>query len=80
MTVYDLVFGKYGDSCNGQGQLQRHIVFQGPVIFRTDSGYPQKSRSDLNKENRVLATLVSRYFCVMIYTCTRATAMHFSYF
>ena len=25
-TVYDLVFGKYGDSCNGQGQLHRHIV------------------------------------------------------
>ena len=37
------------------------ISLYGPAKFRTDSRFLQKSRSDLNKENRVVATVVGRY-------------------
>ena len=59
----------YGDtcSCNAQGQLQIHNVI-GPALFRADSSYLQKSRSDLNKGNRRIATAVVSYICIMIQT------------
>ena len=53
----------YRDSCIAQG---------------ADSCYPQKSRSDLNEDNRVVATVVVSYMYIGIMIQVMGnTVMHF---
>ena len=46
----------------------RYISQSGPVVVRADPRYGKKIRSDPNKDNRVVATVVGSYICIMLQT------------
>ena len=52
--------------CGGYNDSYRYTSLFDLAIFRADS---RKSRYDLNKDNRVVATVVGSYICIMIQTC-----------